>query len=205
MSSDTQNENGQSSSSSTFGRTQYRTVEENVFVPKLKFNGAERISSNYHEFAEALHKAEALKFGAIARTIKLNDWPFQAMPSPPDAMPCHGVTTELEFDLIMEDYKEERKIIICESAKIRSMASQMFAHIMVHLSEESAAAVKEANDLDEIETVEDPVRIWNRVRATPLTTTSFNSKLDKLRVRKLYNSLKQFKNESLANLKLLML
>jgi hypothetical protein len=27
--------------------------------------------SNYHEFSEALHQAAALKFGAIARIIKL--------------------------------------------------------------------------------------------------------------------------------------
>jgi hypothetical protein len=32
---------------------------------------------------------------------------------------------------------------------------------MVHLSEESSAAVKEADDWDEIETEEDPVRLWN--------------------------------------------
>jgi hypothetical protein len=113
-----------------------------------------------------------------------------------------GVTTELEFDFIMEDYKEEREIIIRKNAKIRSMASQMFAHIMVHLSEESSATVKEADDWDEIETEEDPVRLWNRVRATHLTTTSSNSELDKLRTRKLYNSLKRFKNESLTSFKL---
>jgi hypothetical protein len=82
------------------------------------------------------------------------------------------------------------------------MASQMFAHTMIHLSEESSAAVKEADDWDEIETEKDPVRLWNRVRATHLTITSSNSELDKLRTRKLYNSLKQSKNESLASFEL---
>jgi hypothetical protein len=48
-------------------------TEEDVFVSELKFHGAERISSNCHEFAEALRQAVALKFGAIARII------FQAM------------------------------------------------------------------------------------------------------------------------------
>jgi hypothetical protein len=107
------------------------------------------------------------------------------MPSPPDT---DGVTTKLEFDLIMEDYKEERKIIIRNNAKIRSTASQMFTQIMVHW--------------DEIETEEDLVRLWNRVKATHLITTSSNSELDKLRERNLYNSLKKFKNESLASFKL---
>jgi hypothetical protein len=74
----------------------------------------------------------------------------------------------------MKDYKEERKII-SKNSKIRNMASQIFAHIMVHLYEDSFAAVKEADDWDEIETEEDPVRLWNRVRATHLTTTSSNS------------------------------
>jgi hypothetical protein len=59
----------------------------------------------------------------------------------------------------MKDYTEERKIIIRENAKIRSMASQIFAHIMIHLSEESSAVVKEANDWDEIETEVDLVRL----------------------------------------------
>jgi hypothetical protein len=63
-----------------------------------------RISSNYHEFTKDLHLAAALKFGAIARIIKFNDWPFQAMPIPPDA---DGDISQLELDLIMEDYKEE--------------------------------------------------------------------------------------------------
>jgi hypothetical protein len=57
-----------------------------VFVPKLKFNGVERIFSNYHELTEALYQAAALRFGAIARIIKLNGWPFQAMPSPLKSM-----------------------------------------------------------------------------------------------------------------------
>jgi hypothetical protein len=65
------------------------------------------------------------------------------MPSPPDA---NEATTELEFDLIMEAYKGERKIIIRENAKIRSTASQMFAHIMVHLSEESSAERDDSAD-----------------------------------------------------------
>jgi hypothetical protein len=86
---------------------------------------------------------------------------------------------QLEFDLIMEDYKEERKIIIRENAKIRSMTSQMFAHMMIHQSEESSDAVKEADD----ETEEDPLRLLNRVSATHLTTTSSNSELDKLGTR----------------------
>jgi hypothetical protein len=74
------NESGQnlqkfqrSSVNSTSGRSRYRTIEEDVFVSKLKFNRVERISSNYHEFAEALHQAAALNFGAIARIINLND------------------------------------------------------------------------------------------------------------------------------------
>jgi hypothetical protein len=58
------------------------------------------------------------------------------------------------------------------------MASQAFARILVHLSEESLAAVKEADDWDEIELEEDPVR------TTHLTTTSSNSELDKLRTWK---------------------
>jgi hypothetical protein len=57
-----------------------------------------------HILTEPLHQAAALKFGAIVRIIKLNDWPFEAMPSPLDA---DGVTTELAFDLIMKYYKEE--------------------------------------------------------------------------------------------------
>jgi hypothetical protein len=61
--------------------------------------------------------------------------------------------------LIIEDYKKEQKIVIRENAKIRSMASQMFAQILDHLSEESLAAVKEANDWDEIELEKDPVRL----------------------------------------------
>ena len=198
------NENGanpalksQKFSGSTSGKT-YRSIEEEVVVPKLKFNGAERISSNYHEFADALHQAAALKFGAISRIIKINDWPLLA---PPSAPAVDNVTSQLELDLLMEDYKEERKIVIRENAKIRSMASQMFAKILVHLSEESLAAVKEADDWDDIELEEDPVRLWNRVRDTHLTTTSSNIELDKLRARKLYNSLKQFKNESLASFK----
>jgi hypothetical protein len=52
---------------------------------------------------------------------------------------------------------EERKIIIRKNAKIRSMDSQMFVLIMVHLSEESSAAVKEADD--EIEPEEDSVSL----------------------------------------------
>jgi hypothetical protein len=47
-------------------------------LKKVKVQWTERISSNYHEFAEALHQAATLKFGAIARIIKLNDWSFQA-------------------------------------------------------------------------------------------------------------------------------
>jgi hypothetical protein len=50
------------------------------------------------------------------------------------------------------------------------MASQMFA--LVHLSEESLAAVKEADDWGEIELEDDPMRLWNRVRTTHPTTTS---------------------------------
>jgi hypothetical protein len=70
-------------------------VSKVLFVPKLKFNGKERISSNYHEFADALHQAAAMKFGAIARVIKLNDWPLLPMPGRP-------VTDEAK----KEDYKE---------------------------------------------------------------------------------------------------
>jgi hypothetical protein len=81
------------------------------------------------------------------------------------------------------------------------MTSQVFAQILVHLSEESLAAVKEDDDWDEIELEEDSLRLWNRVRTAHLTTTSSNSELDKQRARKLYNSFKQFKNESLASFK----
>jgi hypothetical protein len=41
------------------------------------------------------------------------------------------------------------------------MASQMFAQILVLLSEESLAAVKEADDWDEIKLEAYPVRLWN--------------------------------------------
>jgi hypothetical protein len=39
------------------------------------------------------------------------------------------------------------------------MASEMFAQILVHLSEELLAAVKEADDWNEIEVEEDLVRL----------------------------------------------
>jgi hypothetical protein len=52
-----------------------------MVVLKLKFNRVEIISSNNHEFAEALHQAAALKFGVITKVIKLNDWPLLPMPS----------------------------------------------------------------------------------------------------------------------------
>jgi hypothetical protein len=90
----------------------------------LKFNGAERISRNYHEFAEALHQVAALKSGAIASVIKLNDWLLLPMPSPPKT---DEATSQFKSDLIIEDYKEEQKIVIRENANTRSMALQMFA------------------------------------------------------------------------------
>jgi hypothetical protein len=65
-----------SSSSSTSGRSQYRTNEEEEFVPKLKFNGAERISSNYHEFAEALHQAAALKLSKFTYAKLMKQHPY---------------------------------------------------------------------------------------------------------------------------------
>jgi hypothetical protein len=77
------------------------TNEEEVFVPNLKFNEAERIFSNYHEFVEALHQAAALKFGAIARVIKLNDWLLLPMPS---STKTDEATSKFELHLIIEDY-----------------------------------------------------------------------------------------------------
>jgi hypothetical protein len=49
--------------------------------------------------------------------------------APPTAPAVDNVTSQLELDLLMEDYKEERKTVIRENAKIKSMASQMFAKI----------------------------------------------------------------------------
>jgi hypothetical protein len=90
----------------------------------------------------------------IARVIKLNDWPLLPMPSPPET---DEATSQFELDLIIEDYKEEQKIVIRENVNIRYMSSQMFAQILVHLCEESLAAVKEADDWNEIELHHDAV------------------------------------------------
>jgi hypothetical protein len=114
-------------------------MKKRFFACKFKLNGAERISRDYHEFAKALHQATALKFGAIARVVKLNDLPLLPMPSPPE---IDEAASQIELNFIIEDYKEEQKIVIRENAKIRSMTSQMFAQILVRLSEESLAAVK---------------------------------------------------------------
>jgi hypothetical protein len=83
-----------------------------MLTPELKFMISATIMISLKP------QATALKFGAIARIIKLNDWSFQAMPSPPDA---DGDISQLELDLIMEGYKEKRKIIIRKNAKIRNI------------------------------------------------------------------------------------
>jgi hypothetical protein len=59
------------------------------------------------------------------------------------------------------------------SSNSNSMALQLFAYKMVHLSRKSSAAVKEADDCGEIETEEDHVRLWNRVRASHCCGTAF--------------------------------
>jgi hypothetical protein len=174
-------------------------TEDEFQIPTLQFAGSERISSNFYQFAEALHTACSINYGSIARLIKINDWPSVPLPIKPH--PEDVEYDDDEYEQLVEDWKESRKLAIRENIKIRSYAPQMFSKIMMHLSEESKAAVKESVDWEDIEINEDPVRLWNRVRETHLATSSANTELDKLRARNLYAKLYQSKNEPLVKFK----
>jgi hypothetical protein len=160
--------------------------EDDIQIPTLQYAGSERISSNFHQFAEALHSACSISYGNIAKIIKIDDWPMIPLPSKPDSAILSEIKDQEEADQLVEDWKEERKLVIRENAKIRGFASQMFSKIMLHLSEESKAAIKEAADWDAVELAEDPVRLWKIVKDTHLATYSSNKELDKLRSRNLY-------------------
>jgi hypothetical protein len=111
------NENGQtpqkfqrSSSSSTSGSTQYRTVEEDVFVPKLKFAEAPATVMSLLKLSIRL---KLLSLVQLQESSSLY-WPFQAMPSLSGA---DGDIIQLELDCIIEDYKNVRKIINAKMPK----------------------------------------------------------------------------------------
>jgi hypothetical protein len=146
-------------SSSSYGKLS----SDEVQVPTLQFSGSERVSSNFYQFSEALHSACSISYGNIARIIKLNDWPIVRLPPKPvkperiltrtakaskDDETYDDEESEIdeEYELLVEDWKEARKLAIRENAKMRSFSSQMFSRILIHLSEESKAAVKEADD-----------------------------------------------------------